>query len=269
MKIGFIGAGNMATAILQGINKSKVIDKNDIYVSNPSNAKLDYIHKNFGFNTTNNNDEIIKKCNDVVFICVKPQIFDEISSSIKKSLSKNQIVVSIMAGKTIEYISKSLGTKNVVRVMPNTPCLVGAGISAVSASEKVKNDNRFKVIFDILKGTGDAVIVEEKYINAITQISGASPAWIFMMIEALSDGGVLCGMPRDMAYKFAMSSVYGSGKLALDKYSENKIHPGALKDMVTSPAGTTIEGVRVLEENGFRGAIIDAVLQSYSRALEL
>lgn len=269
MKLGFIGAGNMARAILTGINASNVLDCKDIFVSNRGKEKLDDLKNNFGFNVSTDNSYVTKNAKDVLFICVKPQIFDSIAKDLKKLIGKKQLVVSIMAGKTVDYLQKSLGTKNVVRVMPNTPCLVGAGISAVSASKEALKDKNYKEVLNVLKNIGEVVEVEEKYINAITQVSGASPAWIFMLIEALADGGVECGLPRDMAYKFAMSAVYGSGKLALDKYKENKTHPGVLKDMVTSPSGTTIEGVRVLEENGFRGAIIDAVLQSYSRSLEM
>ena len=269
MKIGFIGAGNMAKAILTGMYKSKIVDKNDVFVSNRTNEKLDLIKKDFSYNVSTDNSYVLKNAKDVVFICVKPQIFDTIFTDIKKKISKNQLIVSIMAGKTVAYLQKSLGTKNIIRVMPNTPALVGAGISAVAASNEAKKNKNYAGVINILKGIGEVVETDEKYINAITQVSGASPAWIFMMIEALADGGVECGLPRDMAYKFATNAVYGSGKLAVDKYNENKTHPGVLKDMVTSPAGTTIEGVRVLEENGFRGAIIDAVLQSYSRSLEL
>ena len=269
MKIGFIGAGNMAKAILTGIYKSNIVSKNDVFVSNRTKEKLDIIKDEFSYNVSTDNSFVLKNAKDLVFICVKPQVFDTISDELKKKISKTQIIVSIMAGKTIEYLQKKLGTKNIVRVMPNTPSLVGSGVSAVVASkEAVKNKNYTKVL-DILKGIGEVVETEEKYMNAITQVSGASPAWIFMMIEALADGGVECGLPRDLAYKLATNAVYGSGKLAAIKYNENKTHPGVLKDMVTSPAGTTIEGVRVLEENGFRGAIIDAVLQSYSRSLEL
>lgn len=269
MKIGFIGAGNMARAILTGISASKVLDCKDIFVSNRSKEKLDDLKNNFGFNVSTDNSYVVKNAKDILFICVKPQIFDSISKDLKKLIGKKQLVVSIMAGKTIDYLQKSLGTKNIVRVMPNTPCLVAAGISAVSASKEALKDKNYKEVLNVLKTIGEVVEVEEKYINAITQVSGASPAWIFMLIEALADGGVECGLPRDMAYKFAMGAVYGSGKLAVCKYKENKTHPGVLKDMVTSPAGTTIEGVRVLEENGFRGALIDAVLQSYSRSLEM
>ena len=269
MKIGFIGAGNMAKAILTGIYKSKIVDEDDVFVSNRTKEKLDVIKNEFLYNISTDNSYVIKNAKDVIFICVKPQVFDTISSSLKKLINKNQLVVSIMAGKTIEYLQESLGTKNIVRVMPNTPALVGAGISAVAASSEASKNKNYPKVKNILEGIGEVVEVDEKYMNAITQVSGASPAFIFMMIEALADGGVECGLSRDLAYKFATNAVYGSGKLAVDKYNENKTHPGVLKDMVTSPAGTTIEGVRVLEENGFRGALIDAVLQSYSRSLEL
>jgi len=269
VKIGFVGYGNMASAILSGLAKTDVVKRHEFFISNRSIDKIKDLDKRYGFKTSTDNSYVIKNAKDIIFICVKPQIFDEIAGTLKKMIQKDQLIVSIMAGKTIDYLEKKLGTKNIVRVMPNTPALVGAGISAVSASDKVKKDKKFNLVLDILKSTGNVEVVDEKYIPAITQVSGASPAWIFMMIEALADGGVECGLTRDMAYKFAMSAVYGSGKLALDKYKENKTHPGILKDMVTSPAGTTIEGVRVLEENGFRGAIIDAVLQSYTRSLEL
>ena len=269
MRIGFIGAGNMARSILSGISKSSSINSKDVFVSNRTEGKLKELEKDFSFNVSTDNDYVIKNAKDILFICVKPQVFDTILKDIKKKITKNQLVVSIMAGKTIDYLKKSLSTKNIVRVMPNTPCFVGAGVSAVSADKEVIKNKNYKAVLEIFKSIGEVIEVDEKYINAITQVSGASPAWIFMMIEALADGGVECGLTRDMAYKFATNAVYGAGKLARDKYVESKTHPGVLKDMVTSPAGTTIEGVRVLEENGFRGAIIDAVMQSYSRSLEL
>ena len=269
MKIGFIGAGNMAGAILEGIYNAKKLDSNDLFVSNRTKEKLENIKKKYSFNVSTDNTEVVKKAKDILFICVKPQVFDSISKELKKVINKNQLIVSIMAGKSIEYLEKALSTKKIIRVMPNTPCLVGAGISAVSASDTAKNDKNYNEVLEILELIGEVVETDEKYINAITQVSGASPAWIFMMIEALADGSVECGLPRDLAYKFATNAVYGSGKLAKVKYENDKTHPGVLKDMVTSPAGTTIEGVRVLEENGFRGAVIDAVLQSYTRSLEL
>ena len=153
--------------------------------------------------------------------------------------------------------------------MPNTPSLVGAGISAISASSEALIDKNYIEVLSVLKTLGETIEVDEKYMDIITQVSGASPAWVFMMIEALADGGVNCGLPRDLAYRFATNAVYGAGKLATMKYNENKTQPSVLKDMVTSPGGTTIEGVKVLEERGFRGSIIDAVHASYKRALEL
>lgn len=269
MKLGFIGAGNMTSAILLGISKTNIINKEDIFVSNRTSKKLDVIKEKFGYNTSTDNAFVIKNARDVIVLSVKPQVFDNISEDIKKSLDGTELIVSIMAGKSLDYLQNELGTKNVIRVMPNTPCLVGAGISAVAGSiDGLKNKNYSDVI-SILKTLGEVIEVDEKYIDAITQVSGASPAFVFMMIEALADGGVNCGLPRDMAYKFATNAVYGSGKLATVKYNEDKTQPGVLKDMVTSPGGTTIEGVRVLEKCGFRGAIIDAVLAAYKKSKNL
>ena len=265
MKIGFIGAGNMAYAILAGIHNAGKIDMKDIIVSNRSEEKLTKIKNEFSVKVTTKNEEVLNEASDVVFLCVKPQVYDNIWSDLNKNINEKQIIVSIIAGKSISTLC-NLNTNNIVRVMPNTPCLVGAGAIAVATNDKkLKDDNRYKVILDILNSIGTAIEVEEKYIDVITQVSGASPAWIFMMIEALADGGVFCGLPRDLAYKFASLSVLGSGKLAVEK----GIHPGILKDMVTSPAGTTITGVKVLEDKGFRGAIIDAVYASYERSINL
>lgn len=255
----------MAKAILSGISKSNIINKNDIFVSNKHKAKLELINKEFGYYVTTNNGEIFEKAKDIIFLCVKPQIFDEISSELKDFVTKDQIIVSIMAGKSIDYLENALGTNKIVRVMPNTPALIGAGISAVATKEETKKLKNYKMILEILSVIGEKEEVPEKYINAITQISGASPAFMFMMIEALTDGGVLCGLPLDTAYKFAAHAMYGSGKLMVDK----SLHPGVYKDMVISPAGTTIEGVKVLEEKCFRGAIIDAIDAAYKKSLKL
>ncbi len=269
MKIGFIGAGNMAKAIFAGIKKSNIIDKNDVYVNSRTQESLNVVNSDYGFNIDINVHDVVKNAKDIIFICVKPQVIDFVASDIKNDLSKDQIIVSIVAGKTRAYLREHFGTENVIRIMPNTPCLVGAGISAVTYDASVfENDSlnqKLKEVLKIVAAMGEYEVVEEKYIDAITQVSGASPAWIFMMIEALADGGVLCGLPRNMAYRFAENAVYGSGALAKEK----NLHPGILKDMVTSPAGTTIEGVKVLEDKGFRGAIIDAVVAAYMKTKKL
>lgn len=248
MKIGFIGAGNMANAIITGIKDSKMKDI-DIFASK----------------TSKDNIGVFKNAKDIIFLCVKPQVFDNIYKDLKKQISKSHLVVSIMAGKNIEYLVKTLGTKNIVRVMPNIPCLVGKGVSAVAASGVVKKDKRYSDVLKIIGSTGKAIEVDEKYINAITQVSGASPAFTFMYIEALADAGVKCGLPRKMALEFAKSAVEGAANLAVN----SEKHLGELKDMVCSPAGTTIEGVKVLEEKGFRGAVIDAVCAAYDRCVKM
>lgn len=269
MKIGFIGAGNMAKAIFAGMEKSNQFNKNDIFVNSRTKETLDFVSKNFGYNIDLDVNQVVKSATDIIFICVKPQIIDSIATNIKANIGTNQVVVSIAAGKTLDYLRDHFGTNNVIRIMPNTPCLVGAGMSAVSYDKTIFEtpllSKKLDEVLKIVNAMGDYEVVDEKYIDVITQVSGASPAWIFMLIEALADGGVLCGMPRDMAYKFASNAVYGAGKLAKDK----NIHPGILKDMVTSPAGTTIEGVKVLEEKGFRGALIDAVVVAYNKTKKI
>lgn len=247
MKLGFIGAGNMANAIIAGIKKSKI------------NVEI------FTSKTSKDNISVFKNAKDIIFICVKPQVFDSIYGELKSKISKSVLVVSIMAGKNIDYISKCLGTKNIIRIMPNTPCLVGKGISAVAASDAVKKDKRYADVLKIIGSTGKAIEVDEKYINAITQVSGASPAFTFMYIEALADAGVKCGLPRKMAFDFAKSAVEGAANLAINSCE----HVGELKDMVCSPAGTTIEGVKTLEEKGFRGAVIDAVCAAYDKCIKM
>ena len=268
-KVAFIGAGNMASAVIGGIINSKLIDASNVYVSNPSNGKLERLKAEYGLNTSNDNCEVARNGEDLVFLCVKPIfLLDEINE-IKDSIGENTTVVSVAAGKSLAVMEEAFGKKvKLIRVMPNTPALVGEGCSAVVANEEAsKPENRqvFDEVCEICRSFGEVVEVPERLIDVAGQVGGASPAWIFMVIEALADGAVAEGMPRDMAYKFAISGVAGAGKLAQKK----NMHPGALKDMVTSPGGTTIQGVRTLEERGVRGAFIDAVINACEKAKTL
>lgn len=272
MKIGFIGCGNMATALLLGINKSKVVESSDIFVSNRSIEKLSDIKEKINCNITQSNDEVIKNASDIIFICVKPQIFDVISEELKSAINENQLIVSIMAGKSIDYIKEKLGlcaSHNVIRVMPNTGALVSASMTTIAFDSELKKDeknkNKLEKVFEILKSVGELEEVEEKYIDIATQICGASPAFTFIYIEALADAGVYLGLPRDSAYKFAKNAVLGASTLAI----KSDKHVASLKDMVTSPAGTTISGVRALEKGGFRSSVFEAVVEAYERAKKL
>lgn len=267
-QLGVIGAGNMAAAILTGITGAGLVEGQDILVSNPSSGKFAALQDKLHVRVTGDNREPART-SDILFLCVKPQMMDPVLAEIGAELSDKTTVVSIAAGKTISYFEDRLGTaRRIVRVMPNTPALCGEGMSAVCGNtemQKPEYAELFSDILELLSSFGEAVVVPERLVDVAGQVAGASPAWMFMVIEALADGAVSCGMPREMAYRFAAQSVAGSGKLAL----KTGMHPGALKDMVTSPAGTTIEGVRVLEEHGVRGAFMDAVLASYAKSQKL
>lgn len=269
MKVGFIGYGNMGSAIVNRVIEENIVDTKELYISDLNKDKTIDIRQKYDINIFVDNMELIKNNLDILFLCVKPQNLEETINSIKNIINDNVLIVSIVAGKSIDYIEKLFEKKiKIVRVMPNTPALIGEGISAICTNELANNEENNKtydLVLKIISSIGDVFNVEEKYFDIITQISGASPAFIFMVIEAMVDGAVLCGMPRDMAYKFASKAVKGSGALAYEK----KCNPGILKDMVTSPSGTTIEGVKVLEENAVRGAFMNAIIESYKKSKNL
>ncbi len=265
MKIGFIGAGNMAGALIRGICGKNLVDPKNIYVSNPSQGKLDVLQADCGVNTTNDN-KAAAAASDILFLCVKPQKMDDVLFEIRNCLKKDVLVVSVAAGKTLAYFAQNLGEQvKTVRVMPNAPALVGAGICAVTPGEAARSDEKLPQLMSLLTSIGSAEFVEEPMIDIAGQIAGASPAWISMVIEALADGAVFEGMSREMAYKFAAAGVYGAGLMA----AETGGNPGKIKDMVASPKGTTIEGIRVLEERGVRAAFIDAVIASCEKSSKL
>ena len=254
-KLGIIGAGNMASAIVKGIIKSKIYDKSEIIISDINEIQRKKIEDDFGIKTTANNEELAQK-SDVIIFAVKPQYFLSSIENIDKQNLNNKLIISIMAGISIEKISKALmGDVQVVRIMPNTPALVNEAMSVICFAENVSDENK-KLVVEIFDSIGKSKISEESKIDAVTAISGSSPAYVFMMIEAMADAGVLLGLSRDDAYFLASQTIMGSAKLFL----ETNIHPAKLKDMVCSPGGTTIEAVRVLEQKGFRSALIEAMI---------
>ena len=265
MNIGFIGAGNMARAIILGICSENLMDAHSVYASNPSSEKLRNLEAECGINTSADN-KYVAELSEVLFLCVKPQKLEDVAMEIKDVIDKNAIIVSIAAGKSIKDLETMFGgERKIVRVMPNAPALTGDGICALSPNEAAENDERMQEIIDLLGGIGEVVTVDEAMIDIAGQIAGASPAWISMIIEAMADGAVHEGMPRDMAYRFAAAGVTGTGRLA-SKLGGN---PGKIKDMVSSPKGTTIEGIRILEERGVRSAFMDAVIASCEKAKKL
>ncbi|WP_320047525.1 pyrroline-5-carboxylate reductase [uncultured Ilyobacter sp.] len=253
-KIGFIGCGNMGEAILGGILSSGILKSDNIWVSELSKTRLDELSEKYGVNTTTDGKEVVKN-SDIFIIAVKPNIYPAVLEDIKELVDSTKTVVTIAAGVTIASVENIIGSdKRIIRTMPNTPALVGEGMTSISPNGMVSIEEleEIKIIFGSF---GKSEILSEYLIDSVIGVSGSSPAYVFMFIEALADGAVLQGMPRDKAYKFAAQSVLGSAKMVL----ETGKHPGVLKDAVCSPGGTTIEAVKVLEEEGFRKAVIKAV----------
>lgn len=254
MKIGFIGGGNMASAIIGGMVEKKVYAPEQITASGKDADSLENLHKKYGIEVTDDNKEIMEK-SDVVFLSVKPQVLPQVIMEIAPLIKENQLFVSIAAGKTIEWIENEFNKEiKLVRCMPNTPALVGEGCTGICANAKV-SEEELELVKAVFDSCGTSYQVPEHLMDVVGAVAGSAPAFVFMFMEAMADAAVAGGMPRDMAYKMASQTVLGSGKLML----ETGKHPGNLKDMVCSPGGTTICGVKVLEEQGMRGAIMDAL----------
>ncbi len=252
--IGVIGAGNMATAIVTSIVKKDLISPKKINIFDIDREKLLKLAEKTGVNISSSNKKVVETC-PIIILAVKPNSYPSVLNEIKDSLNENHILISIAAGISIEYIrKKTQGQCKIVRVMPNTPALVGEG-AIVVCKEHDLDEKQKRIVFEILSSLGMVQEVEEKYINAVTAISGSSPAYVYMFIEALADGGVMMGLSREQAYTLAAQAVLGAARMVL----ESQEHPGVLKDMVCSPGGTTIEAVYALEQKGFRGIIMEAV----------
>ena len=264
MKIGFIGCGNMASAMIGGIIKNQVTAPADIRASAKTAASREKKKEELGIALTADNREVAAFA-DVLILAVKPFYYEEVIKEIRDVVSEDTIVVSIAPGKKLAWM-EGLFEKplKIVRTMPNTPALVGEGLSCVCGNEKCSSED-VDTVCRIFAGFGKTEIVEEDMIDVVVGVSGSSPAYVFMFIEAMADAAVADGMPRDKAYKLAAQSVLGSAKMVLDTGR----HPGELKDMVCSPGGTTIEAVRVLEEKGLRSAVIEGQKACVQKAREL
>ena len=254
MKLGFIGTGNMAGAIMGGIIKEGIFSAEEIIGSDVFEPGREKARTLYGINVTADNKEVVEK-SEVVVLSVKPQFYASAIEEIKDTVRDDQIIITIAPGKTLAWLEEQFGKKvKIVRTMPNTPAMVGEGMTAACPNEYV-TEEELKYTVSILSAFGKVEIVPERLMDVVVSTSGSSPAYVFMFIEAMADAAVADGMPRAHAYKFAAQAVYGSAKMLL----ETGKHPGELKDMVCSPAGTTIEAVRVLEKNGFRSAVIEAM----------
>ncbi len=262
--IGFIGCGNMAQAMIGGIIKSNLVSSEKLIVSNPSDKNLNRAKERYNVLTSNDNKEVAK-FSDIVILAVKPYKYFEVIDEIKAYLKKDVVIVTIAAGITLEHMSNNLGeAAKVIRTMPNTPALVGAGISAMCANKNVTQEELAQIV-NIFESFGKVEILEEKLMDIVPAVSGSSPAYVYMFIEALADGAVLQGMPREKAYKMAAQAVLGAAKMVI----ETGEHPGKLKDDVCSPCGTTIEAVYTLEKNNFRAAVISAMESCTDKAIKM
>lgn len=253
-KIGIIGAGNMAEAIIAGVLKSGVIERDNIIVSNTSIARLNYMREKYSVRVTLDNKEVALE-SDYIILAVKPNKYEEVIKNIKDKTKESIVVITIAAGISIEFIQSTFENKiKTIRTMPNTPALVGEGMTAICTSKEVQSCELEEVL-KIFNSFGKTELIEEKLMDIIPAVSGSSPAYVYMFIEAMADAAVLEGMSREKAYQFASQAVLGAAKMVRDSGE----HPGVLKDKVCSPGGTTIEAVYTLEMNNFRGTIMSAM----------
>ena len=261
--IAFLGAGNMAEALVRGLLRAKVAEAREIICSdrNPARAELT---QRYGVRFTSSNREAAEVA-DLVVLSVKPQIMNKLLDEVAPVLDQKKLVISIAAGVPIAAIERKVGHGvRIVRTMPNTPALVGAGATALTAGEHATEEDlqQARALFDAI---GRTVIVDEPQLDAVTGLSGSGPAYIFLVIEALSDAGVKMGLARATAQELAAQTVLGSAKLLI----ETGEHPGRLKDQVTSPGGTAIAGLHTLEAGGLRTTLMNAVEAATNRSIEL
>jgi len=262
--IGFIGSGQMARALAQGFVSAGLVEGGRIVHCDPVQAAAEQFAQQVGGSRKSaSNGEIVAEAN-VIFLAVKPQNMPAVFSEIGGQIAPEKLVVSIAAGVTLGRLSEGLKTTRVVRVMPNTPALVGKGASAYALGPAATAADG-QLVGQLLGAVGQAFQVDEKLLDAVTGLSGSGPAFVYVMIEALADGGVRMGLPRDIALALAAQTVRGSAEMVLSTGE----HPAALKDKVASPGGTTIAGLAALEERGLRSALIAAVEAATRRSQEL
>lgn len=262
-KIGFLGGGAMAEAIISGICQ-QVVSADNIYVFDIDKVKLNTLSTKYGIKTCSDPVELVHSVN-VLLLAVKPQIFPlAISSDITSTINKNTLIVSIMGSVSIEQIKSKFPNNPIIRTMPNTPLAVKAGMTAIVPDTNVST-NDIEFVNSIFSACGEIIQASEKQIEAITAISGCGPGYVFMLIDALADAGVSAGLTREASIKLAAQTFMGAGKMVI----ETKEHPAVLRDKVTSPGGTTIAGIRILEKNAVRSAFVETVHGVIQRSQEI
>ncbi len=264
LKLGFIGGGIMAENILRGILTSGLIPSEQITVSDIQPERLKYLQTDFSVNTTSDNRDVVST-SDVIILCVKPQNMKLLLEEIKTSADKTKLFMSIAAGVKSETISLGLsGKSRIIRIMPNVAAKVLESASAICLGPAATGDD-LKIAKEIFDATGKTVVIEEKLMDAVTGLSGSGPAYFFLIIEAMTDAGVKAGLSRPTAQQLAAQTCYGAARLVL----ETGQSPATLKDMVTSPGGTTIAGIHVMEKAAIRGSIMSTVEAAVNRSKEL
>jgi pyrroline-5-carboxylate reductase len=263
-RVGFLGAGKMATALARGWLKAGLIAAQETMASDPVEQARTAFTGDTGLRSTPDNREVVS-ANDLLLLAVKPQSMPALMQELRPALQARHVVVSIAAGITLHQLAEGLGKeRRLIRVMPNTPCLVGASASAYAPAETARPED-IALVDRLLKAVGLAFRLPEHLLDAVTGLSGSGPAFVYVMIEALSDGGVRMGLPREVATALAAQTVFGAAKMML----ESGAHPGVLKDMVASPGGTTIAGLHAMERGRVRAAFMDAVEAATLRATAL
>jgi pyrroline-5-carboxylate reductase len=262
--IGFIGGGNMGEALIRGLITASVLRPEQLYVHDVIASRLDYLKTNYSVHGASTIAEVAGHC-EVLILAVKPQVMPRVMEELRTHMGHRPLIISIAAGISLETLCLSLppGTP-VIRVMPNTPALVLQGVSALSRGPGVTSEHMDRAM-TLFRAVGSALEVEEKWMDAVTGLSGSGPAYFLLLIEGLIDAGVLMGLPRPVARELVVQTALGSAGMVL----ETGKHPAELKDMITSPGGTTISGLKVLEEAGVRGSLMRAVEAATLRSQEL
>lgn len=263
-KIGFLGGGAMGEALMTGLLRASLVAPSELHVSDVSAGRLDQLKQKLGVNVTTDNSAVVREA-DIVILAVKPQVIAPLLKEIAHVTRPEHTFISIAAGITIDFIESCLeGPIPVVRVMPNTPCLVGEGASAISAGKHAGGESVKKALA-IFAAAGKAVEVPESLLDCVTGLSGSGPAYMYVILEGFIDGAVRLGLPRDTARVLIAQTMLGTAKMVL----ETGEHPGKLKDMVTTPGGTTMAGLFALEEGALRALLMKAVAAATQRSREL
>ena len=264
VKVGFIGAGNMGFAMIKGIINSKHINAKNVYVFDLDKEKLHVIKNEMKINVANSTEDIVENC-DLIILAVKPNLVKSLLTDLKSKFDTNKILISVAVGIPIKTYEDIIGEdKKIIRTMPNLPAVVGEGMTLACCNSKV-GEGEFEAVCKMFECMGEVEIIEERLLTEVTALTGSSPAYMFMILEAMADAAVLSGINRKLAYKLAAQAMLGSAKL----FKESGLHPGELKDRVCSPSGSTIEAVTALEKNGLRYTIIEAMNRCTDKARDI